>query len=767
MTDRNHLVLWICLALGATAGCGVAETETVVASVKDPTPLSRRELTRNYYESRRLLIVYGSGTPVASDYEAFAREYAASRSSWTITIQPDSKTTQEELAETPVYLVGTPRSNRWISRLAMSLPIAFEENGFRFLDKSYEEPSDVLKLFFPNPANQRFPLFLTTGNSDEQLRQHFGVRLRGDFQVLRSGKTLALGSYKLEPGGGWVVDPGSYRVFESDVATVRETEHFAYFAHGFEPGKAELEELARRNEALYQSAIALLSEAGNDGLLEKIRYHLYRSGEDKGLITDNTQPAHLDLGAGEIHAVAGNDKRGFQAVKVAEILVRSRLGEPKHRFLEKGLSVYLSRRWNGYEYWAARLSLAGQLPPLSDLLDDEALDRESNLIVDPISGAFVGFVLAKAGSESFLENYSRWTPTQSEVRGLESEWKKTLAGIAERHRLQIEQDRASFPKPSTSFQKGFTHAHEGYRIYDGYLSKRSDDALRQLESLGTDAVAVVPYTFMEDPTRPVHLPIPRRPGSETDEGVIHSLLTAKGLGMTVMLKPQIWTRGWPGDIRMDTDEDREAFFDHYYRWIRHYAMLAEIYQVEFLCVGVELVQMTVGYQREWVEMIEKLRKIYSGPMVYAANWDREFDRVTFWDHLDYIGVNAYFPLAYEDAPADEELKEGFRKALGSIRSVHQRFRTPVLITEIGFTSTAAPWREPHVRDRSKPVNLDDQARVYEIAFSELAGTRSWIRGIYWWKWPSDLEHGGEDHTGFTPNRKPAEDVVRKWYGSGS
>ncbi len=752
--------------MGATAGCGVAEPQPALGRVKDATPLSRRELTRNYYDARRLLIVYGSGTPVAEDYLAFAREYAASRSSWAITVRADSETTYEDLAETPVYLVGTPRSNRWISKLAPALPITFEENGFRFLDKIYDEPTDLLKLFFPNPANKRFPLFLTTGNSDEQLRQHLGVRLRGDFQVLRSGKTLALGSFKLEPRSGWVVDPGTHRVFESDVGTVLETEHYAYFAHGFEPGKAELEELARRNEALYENAITGLHKGAGVGSPEKIRYHLYRNGEDKGLITDNTQAAHFDAGSGEIHAIVDQDERGLQAVKVAEFLVRLRLGEPGHRFLERGLSVYLSRRWNGYEYWAARLFLAEQIPPLVDLLDDETLDRESDLIVDPAAGAFVGFLLEKAGPESFLASYSRWTATESELRALEAEWKKTLAEAAENHRSQIERDRASFPKSPTSFQKGFTHAHEGYRIYNGYLSKRSDDALRKLESLGTNAVAIVPYTFMRDPTQPVHLPVPRRSGSETDEGVIHSLLTAKELAMTVMLKPQIWTRGWPGDIRMDSDADRQAFFDHYYRWIRHYALLAEIYHVELLCVGVELTQMTVGHEREWVEMIEKLRKIYSGPMVYAANWDREFDRITFWDHLDYIGVNAYYPLAHEDDPADEELREGFRRALGAVRSVHQRYQKPVLVTEIGFTSTAAPWREPHVRDRSKPVNLDDQARVYEIAFRELAGTRSWIRGIYWWKWPSDLEHGGEQHTGFTPNRKPAEDVVRKWYGNG-
>jgi homoserine trans-succinylase len=31
-------------------------------------------------------------------------------------------------------------------------------------------------------------------------------------------------------------------------------------------------------------------------------------------------------------------------------------------------------------------------------------------------------------------------------------------------------------------------------------------------------------------------------------------------------------------------------------------------------------------------------------LTYAANWD-DFDKVPFWNELDYIGIDAYFPLS--------------------------------------------------------------------------------------------------------------------------
>jgi hypothetical protein len=62
------------------------------------------------------------------------------------------------------------------------------------------------------------------------------------------------------------------------------------------------------------------------------------------------------------------------------------------------------------------------------------------------------------------------------------------------------------------------------------------------------------------------------------------------------------------------------------------------------------------------------------------------------------------------------------------------------------------------------VDTAAQARCYEAFFRGLEGRRS-CAGVYWWKWPSFLEYGGKRDDGFTPNGKPAQDVVARWYGS--
>ena len=62
----------------------------------------------------------------------------------------------------------------------------------------------------------------------------------------------------------------------------------------------------------------------------------------------------------------------------------------------------------------------------------------------------------------------------------------------------------------------------------------------QLQQLGIDAVAVVPYTFMSAPTEIVPLEVPRRAGSETDEDITYVIRRASERGLTVLLKSQIW-----------------------------------------------------------------------------------------------------------------------------------------------------------------------------------------------------------------------------------
>jgi len=159
-----------------------------------------------------------------------------------------------------------------------------------------------------------------------------------------------------------------------------------------------------------------------------------------------------------------------------------------------------------------------------------------------------------------------------------------------------------------------------------------------------------------------------------------------------------------------------------------------------------------------------VRGLYSGRITYAANWGEEVETVTFWDDLDFIGVNFYYPLTDERNPSDDILREGVDRALDRVDNVERSWGKRVIITEVGFTSTPAPWIKPYERDRRAPPNEESQARCYQ-AFCAALAERDGYAGVYWWKWPSFLEYGGPRHSGYTPNGKIAEEVIKRWFAA--
>ena len=267
---------------------------------------------------------------------------------------------------------------------------------------------------------------------------------------------------------------------------------------------------------------------------------------------------------------------------------------------------------------------------------------------------------------------------------------------------------------------------------------------------------------MRDRNKPASFRFSNSPNDENDESLVHSFYEAKKLGMFTMLKPQVWVSGsWPGEIEMLNDTDWKNFFDTYYRWIRHYAFLAEIYEVDALCLGVELTKATLGHGDTWRAMIRKTRGLYNGKLTYAANWGKEFETIDFWDELDFIGLNSYYPLSKKDDPTDKELKAKFETIKTKISKVYNTFKKPIVFTEIGFRSINAPWKNPHA-EGDDSFNQEHQKRCYEVIFQGIEN-EPWCKGILWWKFPSYIEHRGTKNNAFTPNNKMAEQTVREWF----
>jgi hypothetical protein len=256
--------------------------------------------------------------------------------------------------------------------------------------------------------------------------------------------------------------------------------------------------------------------------------------------------------------------------------------------------------------------------------------------------------------------------------------------------------------------------------------------------------------------------------SESHTGIRALSRQAHRLGMDVILKPHIWVGGYD-----ETQNRSEIGFESAARWRRWeagyrrflmiYARLAAEVDADALVLGTELTRSATERPDFWRALAADVRDIYDGDLTYAANWHKAYKQVRFWESLDYVGVQAYFPLADEGASSLSALRNGWRSHQAELARVHERTNRPILFTEVGYRSASgaaeAPWEWPE-RDGEEMPDYTLQARCYE-AFLSTVGHAPWLKGGIVWKWhpPREVDR----RTGFTPQGKPAETVLRRWF----
>ncbi len=300
------------------------------------------------------------------------------------------------------------------------------------------------------------------------------------------------------------------------------------------------------------------------------------------------------------------------------------------------------------------------------------------------------------------------------------------------------------PYPKLFFQKGVNFTVEGP---DGYSSSEGRRVLESLPQFGVNAVALVPYGF----TRQGRTPHVGYGGWERDDQMRVAARVAHVRSMKVMLKPAIWNAI---DLQFQTPQERRTWFQQYQKFLEHYARLAVEIHADIFCIGGEFTHLS-AYDAEWRRLITQVRKIYPGPLVYAANFGEEFESVSFWDALDYIGLQEYYPLP-DDLDASSVLEK--------VEAVQQKYHKPVIFTEVGFTSMEGANRGPWDDSHRQKISLKLQASCYQAIFHAFY-TQPWFGGMYWWRIGSDGD-GGPENSSFTPWDKPAMKVMAQWYLGG-
>jgi hypothetical protein len=301
-------------------------------------------------------------------------------------------------------------------------------------------------------------------------------------------------------------------------------------------------------------------------------------------------------------------------------------------------------------------------------------------------------------------------------------------------------------------QRGISYACWGRGLYS---LPDSDLSLAHLSETGANWISLIVTCYQDnlESTR-----IFAAESTPTDEDLIHALGQAHALGLKVMLKPHLDLANdpshWRGQIGQAyaTEAEWSAWFASYRDFIEHYADLAATHGADQFCAGCELMG-TSRRESDWRAVLAGVRSRYEGPLIYAANHSGEEVELTWWDALDIIGVDAYYPLSSKTDPTLDELKDAWRPLVASLGSLAARWQKPLILTEVGYRSIDGTSMHPWDWQVEGKVDLQEQADCYRAALESLHG-QPWFTGIYWWSWSPDHLRAARTMTGIRRMASP-------------
>ncbi|WGD33548.1 glycoside hydrolase [Olleya sp. YS] len=295
------------------------------------------------------------------------------------------------------------------------------------------------------------------------------------------------------------------------------------------------------------------------------------------------------------------------------------------------------------------------------------------------------------------------------------------------------------------------------------ISQKNVDPLLNISA---NYAAIMPFAMIKTLNSPeVNYDAERQWFGETLVGGKQYINTLKKSNIKSMLKPQLWVwRGeFTGFIEMKTEDDWKLFEDTYSKFILAFAQVAQDTKTPIFCIGTELEKFVEARPEYWTNLITKIKSIYKGKLTYAANWN-EYKKTPFWDQLDYIGIDAYFPVSDSKTPTVEACLEGWKKHKDTIKSYSKKYNKPILFTEFGYRSVDYSGKAPWTVDRiESKVNLEAQTNTTKALF-ETFWNEEWFAGGFIWKWFINHDKvGGLNNNRFTPQNKPVEQVIKAQY----
>ncbi len=284
-----------------------------------------------------------------------------------------------------------------------------------------------------------------------------------------------------------------------------------------------------------------------------------------------------------------------------------------------------------------------------------------------------------------------------------------------------------------------------------------------IKKLNSNWTALVPFAFSKKNEPAVYFNSDKQWWGEKDEGIITCITLAHQQNMKVMLKPQLWIGGgiYTGHFTLQNETDWLLWEKSYTAYLMHNAKIAAENNVELLCIGTEMDATILARPQFWGNLIDSIKTIYNGKLTYAANWD-SYEKFNHWGKLDYIGVDAYFPLNEAATPLVEEMKIAWQKHITKLESAVKTYNKEILFTEYGYRSIDKCADKPWESYTTGNTNMVAQSNAFEALYSSFAPYK-WFAGGFIWKWHTDESRLPLKNSDYTPQHKPVESVIKKWY----
>jgi len=303
--------------------------------------------------------------------------------------------------------------------------------------------------------------------------------------------------------------------------------------------------------------------------------------------------------------------------------------------------------------------------------------------------------------------------------------------------------------------RGFNILQHEHVAWDQPAARRS---FRNMATLGGNAVVLIAFLEQHGPDSTMV----RRSDAVTMTQLRAAISYAHEYGMKTIFKPQLLVRGsWAGDIKFYQAQQWSVWFDRYSHEIVRFARFAAEQGVDGFVIGTELFRAS-GHV-DWSDLIRQVRMQFGGTLTYAAHNVEGVQRFGHWSELDVISLTLYPSLGMTGERGD--MQKHIAAVVDKLKRAIQCFHCPLWVLEVGMPSARGayvrPWEWQNLEHAD--VDLQLQRDVLELWLAAL--DQPWVNGLFIWAWYSDDHAGGRFDTDYTPQHKPAERMIRRYWKS--